>query len=81
MKTVLQQDFGFTINFGRIFMKPGLPTTFATGKWRTDAQRFVFALPGNPVSSWVSAQLFVVPALRKMAGYKYFEHTVIKVKV
>uniref|UniRef100_A0A914DZ70 MoaB/Mog domain-containing protein n=1 Tax=Acrobeloides nanus TaxID=290746 RepID=A0A914DZ70_9BILA len=81
MKTVLQQDFGFTINFGRIFMKPGLPTTFATGKWRTDAQRFVFALPGNPVSSWVSAQLFVVPALRKMAGYKYFEHTVIKVKL
>lgn len=81
MKSVLQHDFGFTISFGRVFMKPGLPTTFATGKWRTDEQRFVFALPGNPVSCWVTAHLFVVPALRKMGGHRYFDHTVIKVKV
>ncbi|VDL86358.1 unnamed protein product [Nippostrongylus brasiliensis] len=68
MKDVLMNDFGFQIHFGRVWMKPGLPTTFATGVIGGE-KKFVFALPGNPVSSWVAAQLFAVPLLRKAAGY------------
>jgi len=56
------------VHFGRILMKPGKPCTFATvlvqGK-----KRFVFGLPGNPVSSMVTFQLMVVPALRKLTGF------------
>jgi gephyrin len=29
----------------------------------------VFALPGNPVSSLVTFQLFALPALRSLAGH------------
>lgn len=80
VKSVLQEDFGFKIHFGRVFMKPGLPSTFATGKFESDEKRYVFALPGNPVSAWVAAQLFAVPALRKMGGFQNCFQTVIKVK-
>uniref|UniRef100_A0AC35TMF2 MoCF_biosynth domain-containing protein n=1 Tax=Rhabditophanes sp. KR3021 TaxID=114890 RepID=A0AC35TMF2_9BILA len=73
LKSVLTEDFNFKIHFGRVFMKPGLPTTFATGKYKTEGKRYVFALPGNPVSSFVTAHLFVVPALLKMAGQKVLE--------
>jgi len=81
VKSVLQEDFGFKIHFGRVFMKPGLPSTFATGKFESDEKRYVFALPGNPVSAWVAAQLFAVPALRKMGGFQNCFQTVIKVKL
>lgn len=67
IKEVLMNDFGFEIHFGRVWMKPGLPTTFATGVVEGE-RKFVFALPGNPVSSWVTAHLFAVPLLRKAAG-------------
>ena len=49
--------------FGRLNMKPGKPTTVATL-----GNCLVFALPGNPVSAFVTAHLFVVPAARVMAG-------------
>jgi len=56
------------IHIGRILMKPGKPCTFATvhvqGK-----KKFVFGLPGNPVSSMVTLQIMAVPALRKLAGF------------
>jgi gephyrin len=46
-----------------IFLQPGKPLTFATVQ-----NKLIFALPGNPASSLVTFHLFVVPALRKMAG-------------
>lgn len=49
--------------FGRINMKPGKPTTFGEIN-----KALVFALPGNPVSAFVTAHLFVVTAARVMAG-------------
>ena len=36
---------------------------------------------GNPVSSVVTFYLFVVPALRKMAGWRHPHLTLISVKV
>jgi molybdenum cofactor synthesis domain-containing protein len=51
------------VHFGRVNMKPGKPLTFATMQGKP-----VFALPGFPVSSLVSFELFVRPALLKMRG-------------
>jgi gephyrin len=41
----------------------------------------VFALPGNPVSANVTFYLFVMPALRKMAGMPNFQLPVMQVQV
>jgi gephyrin len=51
------------VHFRRVFMKPGKPLTFATAD-----NLLIFGLPGNPVSSMVSLELFVRPALLKMMG-------------
>lgn len=80
LKHVLEHVFGFHIHFGRVFMKPGLPMTFATGLLDGDP-KLVFALPGNPVSSWVCAQLFVLPALWHTAGQARTRHTEILVRL
>ena len=53
-----------SIQFGRISFKPGKPLTFAT----TADGRFVFGLPGFPVSSLVTFEVFVRPALLKLQG-------------
>ncbi len=58
-----------TVHYGRVRMKPGKPVTFATADVE-QGRRLVFGLPGNPVSSLVTFYLFVVPALRKMAGWQ-----------
>ena len=58
-----------TVHFGRVRMKPGKPVTFATADVEGE-RRLIFGLPGNPVSSLVTFYLFVVPALRKMAGWR-----------
>jgi molybdopterin molybdotransferase len=62
-----------TIHFGRIAYKPGKPTTFATV-----GETLVFGLPGFPVSSLVSFEMFVRPALRKMQGYRQVQRPVIR---
>ena len=54
-----------TIEFGPVKMNPGKPQGFGTiGEDRTP----IFTLPGNPVSSYVSFELFVRPAIRTMMG-------------
>jgi molybdenum cofactor synthesis domain-containing protein len=65
----LLADLG-TVHFGRIAFKPGKPTTFATID-RGGAKHsplLVFGLPGYPVSSLVSFEVFVRPALRRLQG-------------
>jgi molybdopterin molybdotransferase len=52
-----------TIHFGRVRAKPGKPVTFATLEGVP-----VFAMPGFPVSALVSFEIYVRPALLKMAG-------------
>ncbi|XP_031684508.1 gephyrin isoform X6 [Oncorhynchus kisutch] len=46
LKQVLDIDLHAQIHFGRVFMKPGLPTTFATVDI-DGARKLIFALPGN----------------------------------
>ncbi len=52
-----------TVHFGRINFKPGKPTTFATV-----GGTLIFGLPGYPVSSLVSFEVVVRPALRALQG-------------
>lgn len=53
-----------TVHFGRVNTKPGKPVTFATVE-----DKPCFAMPGFPVSALVSFEIFVRPALLKMAGH------------
>jgi molybdopterin molybdotransferase len=57
------EEWGATIDFWRVAMRPGKPLLVA----RRGAT-FVLGLPGNPVSSFVTAYLFLLPLLRKLAG-------------
>lgn len=52
------------VHFGRVRAKPGKPVTFATIEGTP-----VFAMPGFPVSALVSFEIYVRPALLKMAGH------------
>ncbi|MEP6815140.1 MAG: gephyrin-like molybdotransferase Glp [Marmoricola sp.] len=63
VKEVLSQQGG--VQFDEVAMQPGKPQGFGfVGEDHTP----IFTLPGNPVSSYVSFEVFVVPALRKMMG-------------
>jgi molybdopterin molybdotransferase len=53
-----------TIEFGRVSFKPGKPLTFAT----TADNKLAFGLPGFPVSSLVTFEVFVRPALLTLGG-------------
>ena len=54
---------GAELHLWKVSMRPGKPITFGTRGGRP-----VFGLPGNPVSAMVTFELFVRPALRRMAG-------------
>ncbi|MFI7125897.1 gephyrin-like molybdotransferase Glp [Nonomuraea sp. NPDC050153] len=54
-----------TVRFEKVAMQPGMPQGFGV---LGEDQVPIFALPGNPVSSFVSFRLFVRPALDKMRG-------------
>jgi molybdenum cofactor synthesis domain-containing protein len=51
------------IFFEKVSVRPGKPTVFALL-----GETYFFGLPGNPVSTSVTFNLFVRPALRKMQG-------------
>jgi molybdopterin molybdotransferase len=54
-----------TVQFDRVAMQPGMPQGFGTlGPEKVP----FFGLPGNPVSAFVSFEVFVRPALRRMLG-------------
>ncbi|OQE31402.1 hypothetical protein PENSTE_c001G03344 [Penicillium steckii] len=77
LKPTIERSLGGTIHFGRVSMKPGKPTTFATvpfketGEGTTQQERkskLIFSLPGNPASALVTLNLFVLPSLHKLTG-------------
>jgi len=57
------EAWGATIEFWRVAMKPGKPILFARR-----GEQWILGLPGNPVSSYVTALLFLLPLLRRLAG-------------
>jgi gephyrin len=72
LKPTIERSLGGTIHFGRVNMKPGKPTTFATVPVKDNAgarvAKPIFSLPGNPASALVTFHLFVLPSLHKLAG-------------
>lgn len=57
------EQWGAAIDFWRVAVKPGKPLLVA----RKGAQ-WIVGLPGNPVSSYVTAFLFLLPLLRRLGG-------------
>jgi len=57
------EGLGVQMKFWRVEMKPGHPMAFGIAPLT-----WVFGLPGNPVSSMVCFEEFVLPALRRMLG-------------
>jgi molybdopterin molybdotransferase len=62
VETVLK-DMGAQFYFDAVAIRPGKPAVF--GRCR---DTFVFGLPGNPVSTMVTFELFVTPALDLLSG-------------
>ena len=61
------EAWGAKIDFWRIAIKPGKPLLVATRDGERGRQ-LVLGLPGNPVSSHVTAYLFMLPLLRALLG-------------
>jgi molybdopterin molybdotransferase len=61
-------ELGVRQVFHKVNLKPGKPIWFGLKERENEGRTLVFGLPGNPVSSLVCFQLFVRPALEKLAG-------------
>ena len=66
-----------TVHIGRVKLKPGKPFTFAT----LPEGKLAFGLPGFPVSSLVTFEVFVRPALRKMQGFAQLQRPTLPVRL
>ena len=80
LKPVIERHLNGTIHFGRVKVKPGKPTTFATVPL-PKGKVPIFALPGNPASALVMFHVFVVPALRRLAGWAVAQCHMPRMKV
>jgi len=81
-----------TVHVGRVKLKPGKPFTFATIPAVLPANalppeggrgqlKLAFGLPGFPVSSLVTFEVFVRPALRKMQGFTNLRRPTLPVRL
>ncbi len=57
------EAIGGTMEFWKVAIRPGKPFVF--GRWR---DKYLFGLPGNPVSALVTFLLLVHPSLRRWQG-------------
>lgn len=64
------------VDFWRVSIRPGKP--FAFGQFD---QKLFFGLPGNPVSSMVTFELFVRPAFLKMRGLENWQRRSVEAKL
>jgi molybdopterin molybdotransferase len=68
----IMQEVGSKMQFWQVAMRPGKPLAYGT-----IGAVPVFGLPGNPVSSMISFEQFIRPALLKMMGHnKIFRKTI-----
>jgi molybdopterin molybdotransferase len=65
------------VHVGRVKLRPGKPFTFAT----LPNRRLAFGLPGFPVSSLVTFEVFVRPALRRMQGHAQVQRPALPVRL
>ncbi|KAK2431297.1 molybdopterin biosynthesis CNX1 protein / molybdenum cofactor biosynthesis enzyme CNX1 (CNX1) [Trifolium repens] len=70
------------VHFDKVSIKPGKPFTFAEiGSQSTESKILAFGLPGNPASSSVCFHLFVVPAIRQLAGWTNPHHLRVQARL
>lgn len=67
---------GFEVIFHKAAIKPGKPVLVARRR-----QCVLFGLPGNPVSCYVTFQLYVRPAARKRMGFRRFGSLQVQAKL
>jgi molybdenum cofactor synthesis domain-containing protein len=65
------------VHIGRVKLRPGKPFTFAS----LPEGRVAFGLPGFPVSSLVTFEVFVRPALRRMQGMTALQRPTLPVRL
>ena len=65
------------VHVGRVKLRPGKPFTFAT----LPHGKLAFGLPGFPVSSLVTFEVFVRPALRRLQGYARLQRPRLPVRL
>jgi molybdenum cofactor synthesis domain-containing protein len=63
-RDVVKEVLTGRVTFSKVAMRPGKPQGFGMLREQTP----IFTLPGNPVSAYVSFQVFVRPALRALQG-------------
>lgn len=78
MKSLLE-EIG-QVQFGRVNLKPGKPLTFVTVPVGAKVKP-VFGLPGFPVSSMVSFEIFVRPAILKLGGRKNLQRPIVQAQL
>ncbi len=66
-------DLGAEMNFWKLAIRPGQPLAF--GKIQG---KLAFGLPGNPVSSMVTFEQLVRPAMLKMGGHRSYGRPVVQ---
>ncbi len=74
VKALLIEDPGIEVHFRRLYLKPGKPLNFATS-----GNALFFGLPGNPVSSLVTFEVFIRPAIRQMLGAREVDRPLVPV--
>jgi molybdopterin molybdotransferase len=70
---VALEEMGAKTQLWKIAMKPGKPVYFGVFEGKSGRNKFVFGLPGNPVSALVTFNAFVRPVVAKMMGLSHFE--------
>lgn len=66
VKAVMEK-LGINFNFWKANIKPGKPVVFGTYK-KDGSTKFIFGLPGNPVSCLVNFMIFVANNIQKLFG-------------
>jgi molybdenum cofactor synthesis domain-containing protein len=74
VKALLIEDPGIEVHFRRLYLKPGKPLNFATS-----GNALFFGLPGNPVSSLVTFEVFIRPTIRQMLGAREIDRPLVPV--
>ncbi len=64
---IILKEAGIELLFKSIAVQPGKPTVFG----KSSDGKYVFGLPGNPVSSFVQFELIVKPFLHHLMGNEY----------
>jgi molybdopterin molybdotransferase len=70
------REMGAEFYFDAVAIRPGKPAVFGFCHGKP-----VFGLPGNPVSTMVTFELFVVPAIELLSGHKPHPLALLKAKL